>query len=189
MKTNNIELNGQTYDIESVEVRDNEIVLKRRQPEFKAGDVCVNEVGSMFIYKSICGSVTANHFAWLGGKCSLLPNKIRIGGKTLLSGLRHATESERKQLFDELRKQKNLKWNPEAMKLEKIRWRAEKNKEYAYVFIEFGEAKTVIATDFRWGCDDNRYSSGDYFNPNDPTDMTEAQSICDQINALFAARC
>lgn len=186
---NNIKVNGQTYDIESVEVRDNEIVLKRKQPEFKAGDVCVNVMGSVFIYQSPCDSRYASHFAWLGGKCSLLPNEIRIGGETLLSGLRHATESERQLLFDELRKQKGLKWNPETMKLEKIRWRAEENGWYYFIAIHESAAVRVRTKDERMDTDNIRYNLGDYFNPNDPTDMAEAQSICDKINAYFAARC
>ena len=188
MKTNNIELNGQTYDIESVEVRDNEIVLKRKQPKFKAGDVCVNAMGSIFIYQSPCDSYVANHFVWLGGVHGLLENEIKITGRTLLDGIRHATESERQQLFDELRKQKKLKWNAETMKLEKIRWRAERNEWYNVISIIEGHGVKARGNETHHEIDDNRYNSGNYFNPNDPTDMAEAQSICDKINALFTAR-
>lgn len=48
------------------------------------------------------------------------------------SRVRHATEEEKKELFD-LMKENGLQWNAEEKRVEKIRWRAEEGKIYYYV--------------------------------------------------------
>ena len=180
------------YDIESVEITDKQIILNRKQPEFKAGDVvfikCTDGLRMIGLLSD--GDVGQNE----KNKCTVLLGRDDVLWIDecfgLLKGdtIRHATESERQLLFDELRKQKGLKWNAETMKLEKIRWRAGVGGEYAFIYIKNGKAEIRIETDGMWEFDYDRHKSGDYFNPNDPTDMAEAQSICEKINALFTAR-
>ena len=47
---------------------------------------------------------------------------------------RHATEEEKQLLFDKMKEQ-GLKWNKEAKKVEKIRWRAKKWGDYYFIDI------------------------------------------------------
>ena len=189
MKT---EINNEIYDIESVEITDKQIILNRKAPEFKAGDVAYLSDDGINIRLAILSNQDGDwmpYFALIEFNKES-ENRIYLNDECAINWKikRHATESERQQLFDELRKQKKLKWNAETMKLEKIRWRAERNEWYNVISIIEGHGVKARGNETHHEIDDNRYNSGNYFNPNDPTDMAEAQSICDKINALFTAR-
>lgn len=80
--------------------------------EPKAGDVMVNDIGSVYIFKSVEDDECHNHFAWLGVNGRLSIENICDPG-------RHATPEEAQPLFDALKKA-GKRWNPETMEVEEV---------------------------------------------------------------------
>lgn len=76
-----------------------------------------------------------------------------------IHSFRHATEEEKKLLFDKMREQ-GLRWNAEEKKVEKIRWRAPEKCKYWYCTIDFNAVKTA---DCRYELDHRMHSYGNYF--------------------------
>lgn len=72
---------------------------------------------------------------------------------------RHATDEEKQLLFDKMKEQ-GLRWNAEEKRVEKIRWRAEKGKDYYFVYPDL----TVInANELGYDLATNRYKAFNYF--------------------------
>lgn len=76
---------------------------------------------------------------------------------------RHATDEEKQLLFDKMKEQ-GLQWNAEEKRVEKrvekIRWRAEKGKDYYFVYSDL----TVInANELGYDLATNRYNAFNYF--------------------------
>ena len=72
---------------------------------------------------------------------------------------RHATDEEKQLLFDKMKEQ-GLRWNAEEKRVEKIRWRAEKGKDYYFVYPDL----TVInANELGYDLATNRYKALNYF--------------------------
>jgi len=72
---------------------------------------------------------------------------------------RHATDEEKQLLFDKMKEQ-GLRWNAEEKRVEKIRWRAEKGKDYYFVYPDL----TVInANELGYDLATNRYNAFNYF--------------------------
>lgn len=150
-------------------VKDGSVVFEREEKtevkEFKDGDVLVDDFKSSYfpykiilIYKgtksvdgcyeyyinrSQTGSLSEN------GSCSNFSN----------SKVRHATEEEKKELFD-LMKENGLQWNAEEKRVEKIRWRAEKGNDYYFI-----DSFCYLRQDYEnfQLMDDNIYNSYNYF--------------------------
>ena len=72
---------------------------------------------------------------------------------------RLATEEEKQLLFDKMKEQ-GLRWNAEEKRVENIRWRAKKGKEYYYVG---NQGSVMIDIEGDYCIDEKRHKSGDYF--------------------------
>ena len=96
-----------------------------------------------------------------------------------MAEIRLATEEEKNLLFDAL-KSKNLQWNAEEKRLDKIRWRAEYGGTYYYVS---SKSRVEIDMDYKQDTDDIRYDNGNYFKTKE-----EAQKYADEIKELFKNR-
>lgn len=152
----------------TAEIKDGIITFSPQQePEqnFKDGDVLIDDFKIytkyphkvIFIYKgkrtlenydsyvlrSLSGSLLLN-----SRSCGLDRCKIRL-----------ATEEEKQELFD-LMKEKGLRWNAEEKRVEKVRWRAEKNETY---FTICGDLSISDAKDFDWEIDNRYHNLGNYF--------------------------
>ena len=138
----------------------------QQEPEqnFKDGDVLIDDFKSsmyphkiIFIYKgkrilknyeayvnrSLSGSLIFNDSC-----CSLDRCKVRL-----------ATKEEKQELFD-LMKEKGLYWNAKEKRVEKVRWRAEKNETY---FTICGDLSISDAKDLDWEIDNRYHNLGNYF--------------------------
>lgn len=179
------------YDIESVEITDKQIILNRKQPEFKAGDfvyvVSGDETPDCFAIYHSFNKGLFSFYAIMNCKNSHVIIESTLPYNFVI---RHLVESEKNMLFDELRKQENLKWNAKTMKLEKIRWRAEKGDNYKFIGINRDEKKWTVDSrmDDYDNSDNALYEIGNYFNPDNKVDDVEAEKLCADLNALFTAR-
>ena len=72
---------------------------------------------------------------------------------------RLATEEEKQLLLDKMKEQ-GLCWNAEEKRVEKIRWRAKKGKEYYYVG---NQGSVMIDIEGDYCIDEKRHKSGNYF--------------------------
>lgn len=88
----------------------------------------------------------------------------------------HASESEKKELFDRLARVGKY-WNEETKQLEDIRWRAEKGQFFHYVN---GDLNILSLQDSRGKVSNGMYKAGNYFR------ITEAaKKVADQIKEIF----
>jgi len=191
MKTKQIEVKGISEllgleKIKNITLSDGSlwVVYEIEEPEFKAGDILVANNNVLCVFKRYESDTAFESYCTT--LCTTLSNNQGWGVRYFV----HATPDQIIE-FHKIMAEKGLKWNPEKMELEPIRWRAKNSEKYAIVHYDdsTGMNKVIGATENYPQVDDLRYNSGNYFNPNDPTDMAEAQSICDKINELFAARC
>lgn len=72
---------------------------------------------------------------------------------------RHATESEKSQLFCQM-KEKGYLWNAEKKKVERIRWRAKKKENYHFINTDLTIIQTTESED---DTDESRYNALNYF--------------------------
>lgn len=115
-------------------VKDGSVVFEREEKtevkEFKDGDVLVDDFkSSYFPYKIILiykgtKSVDGCYEYYINRSQTGLLSENSSCSNFSNSRVRHATEEEKKELFD-LMKENGLQWNAEEKRVEKIRWRAE----------------------------------------------------------------
>lgn len=106
------------------------------EKEFKDGDILVAVVNgkrrNAFIYKG--SDKNGFHSYYVGvDACKLLSISESPSCRWGISNLSYATEEEKQILFDKMKEQ-GLRWNAEEKRVEKIRWRAEKGKDYYFVY-------------------------------------------------------
>ena len=106
-------------------IKDNVIVFEREEKEevqeFKDGDVLHSvyaDITLIFEKYSTYYSFTS-HYSTLNA----------AGFDWAVKSFRHATEEEKQLLFDKMEEQ-GLKWNAKEKRVEKIRWRAEKEDRF-----------------------------------------------------------
>lgn len=138
----------------------------QQEPEqnFKDGDVLIDDFKSsmyphkiIFVYK---GKRTSGGYEAYVNRCldgSLLFNDSRCSFDRCK--VRLATEEEKQELFD-LMKEKGLYWNAEERRVEKVRWRAEKNESYYFIQTIFN---IVRVKEYDWEEDKVNYNLGNYF--------------------------
>lgn len=80
--------------------------------------------------------------------------------------IRLATEEEKQELFDAL-KEKDLYWNAEEKRVEKIRYRARTHDSYWFIDSRFCVQGT---TEEEMDIDDKHYESGNYFRTKEDAD-------------------
>lgn len=121
------------------------IIFETKKVEFKKGDVLRliddENVNTTIIFKDMYDNYSVNYFVAI----ELYQVKLMYNDYMSFNWnkKRHATESEKQQLFDALAKEGKC-WNAETMEIENVRWRP-KPLEYYYTF-----AKSNI----EWNCDE-----------------------------------
>ena len=129
-------------------VKDGIVTIEK---DFEDGDVLHSVHDDlMLIYKESCSSECfSSHFNMM--------HNYNNGWNTRY--FRHATEEEKQLLFDKMKEQ-DLRWNAEEKRVEKIRWRAKKGKDYYFVYSDL----TVInANELGYDLATNRYNAFNYF--------------------------
>lgn len=115
-------------------VKDGSVVFEKEQ-KFKDGDILTIadyvDTSCPFIYKNTDENGSHYYYVGVDTRNLLFVSKTEsnIWGH---GNLRHATESEKQQLFVKMKEQ-GLKWNAEEKRVEKIRWSAKYGEEYWYV--------------------------------------------------------
>ena len=137
------------------EVKDGVITIEKK-PKFKDGDIFFND-GIIGIYRNGGGDRIFYH-------CTLMDERLFLGeNRPSYFGwdkdARLATDEEKERLFDAL-KLKCLHWNAEKKKIEKIRWRAEKEGFY---FLITPSLKVVTVEENGLSVDNNIFSAYNYF--------------------------
>ena len=142
------------------QINGNEVVVEKEEESkgFKRGDILVslsNEIilvdeydfkgGHLysFVHVDRCGQLSKEpYFQW---------NEWH--------DWRLATEEEKQLIFDKMKEQ-GLRWNAEEKRVENIRWRAKKGKEYYYVG---NQGSVMIDIEGDYCIDEKRHKSGNYF--------------------------
>ncbi|MBB1530169.1 MAG: hypothetical protein HG466_005640 [Prevotella sp.] len=134
-------------------IKDGCVVFEKEQ-EFNDGDILAYASYSNrycpFIYKGTDKNGFHKYYIGLDSLSRItLPNctDSRWGHNTL----RHATEEEKKELFDKMKEQ-GLQWNAEKKRVEKIRWRAGVEEEYYFInpsldVLKIEECRSVICSE------------------------------------------
>lgn len=125
-----LKINGarKVYENCETEIKGEEIIVTRN---FRDGDFIINRVdGFMLIFKEkgADGFIYDHAFLNFGEDVtiSIFPCECS------LEDFQPATEGEQKLMHDALKKQGFL-WNASEKRVEKIRWRAEKGKDYHFI--------------------------------------------------------
>lgn len=171
-------------EVEKVEtsVEDGYLVVKYTPKEKfspKDGDIIVTD-----------GLICISDGTLLDIGCGVYCAGLRKGGISCYSdfrpfsegykeNIRLATDIEKKLLFSEMERC-CLKWNPEQKKLEKIRWRAERENSY-YFINSMGQIDED--TERYWGEDTGRFEIGNYFQTKE-----EAQEYANKFKELLKDR-
>ena len=132
------------------------VITIEKKPKFKDGDIFFNN-GVIGIYRNGGGDRIFFH-------CTLMDERLFLGeNKPSYFGwdedARLATVEEKQLLFDKLAEQ-GLRWNAEEKKVEKIRWRAEKEGSY---FLITPSLKVVTVEENGHSIDDDIFSVYNYF--------------------------
>ena len=131
-------------------VKDGSVVFGK---EFEDGDVlCSAYSGTMVIFKEKEKDGSRYFYSHY--------NTDRSSNKGWNSAaFRHATEEEKKQLFDKMKEQ-DLRWNAEEKRVEKLLWRADAGEEYYFI----NSSLKVIKIEECWSvlCSEH-YSANNYF--------------------------
>lgn len=104
-------------------VKDGEVVIEKEVQDFENGDVlCSVYNGTILIFKEMCEDGSNRFYSHYNTDRSSNKGWNKVA-------FRHATEEEKRLLFKKMKEQ-GLKWNAEEKRVEKIRWRAKKGREY-----------------------------------------------------------
>lgn len=146
-------------------VKDGCVVFEKEEQKFKDGDILVAVVSeerrNAFIYKGTDAAGFHLYYAGINTFGDLLINNSSYEGKwgRVNQILSHATEEEKKLLFDKMKEQR-LRWNAEEKRIEKIRWRAEDG--YGYFYVDNQGRKTAKDEECKF-VDEDRFAFGNYF--------------------------
>ena len=165
-------------------IKENTIVIEKREQEFKDGDILYvtvsNNIKCPFIYKGIDARGFYMFYVgidYYGTVLVCTDSKSRWGNKTA----HYATEEEKQAFFDDL-KAKGLRWNAETKEMEKVRKRAKDGEKYLHItgigrICEFRE---------NYDSDDNQfYNLGNYYLL---SERKEAEEDAKAIRAIFEKR-
>lgn len=142
------------------QINGNEVVVEKEEEskDFSRGDILVslsNEIILVDDYDFKGGHLYSFVHVDLSGQLSKEPyfqwNEWH--------DWRLATEEEKQLLFDKMKEQ-GLRWNAEEKRVENIRWRAKKGKEYYYVG---NQGSVMIDIEGDYCIDEKRHKSGNYF--------------------------
>ena len=142
-------------------IKDGIITFQQQEPEqeFKKGDVIVSEVHEILLVDkhSFDNHILRSfvHIEKDGMSFCKSPYPFWNEHHTW----RLATEEEKQKLFDAM-KAADLRWNAEEKRVEKIRWRAEKNETY---FTICGNLSIFAGKDDYCSVDNRNYNLCNYF--------------------------
>ena len=165
-------------------IKENTIVIEKREQEFKDGDILsvtvLNNIKCPFIYKGIDAKGYYMFYVGIDYDGTVLvctDSKSRWGNKTAY----YATEEEKQAFFDSL-KAKGLRWNAETKEMEKIRKRAKKGEKHLYIdgIGCIHELEECYDSD-----DDVNYNLGNYYLL---SERKEAEEDAKAIRAIFEKR-
>lgn len=165
-------------------IKENTIVIEKREQEFKDGDILSvtvsNNIKCPFIYKGIDAKGFYMFYVgidYYGTVLVCTDSKSRWGNKTA----HYATEEEKQTFFNDL-KNKGLHWNAETKEMEKIRKRAKKGEKYLYIdgIGCIHELEECYDSD-----DDENYNLGNYYLL---SERKEAEEDAKAIRAIFEKR-
>lgn len=145
-------------------VKDGSVVFEKEEKvqDFKDGDVLVLVVNgkrcNAFIYKST--DKRGFHYYYVGlDVCNQISISESPGDRWGNNDLSYSTEEEKQLLFDKMKEQ-GLKWNAEEKRVERIRWRADKGKDYYYVG---NQGILMLDKEDDDRVNENRYKFNNYF--------------------------
>lgn len=156
-------------------IKDNKIIIKEKQEEFKDGDILIaRDTGLIVVFKSY-NEMNKDFF------CSHYNNDDMHNSNWGACCFHHATEEEKQHFFDEL-KAKGLRWNAETKTMEKIRKRTGKGRHYLFIgrngeMFEEEENGAIF--------DDKNYNSGNYYLL---SERKQAEEDAKAIKAIFEKR-
>lgn len=161
-------------------IEDGLIIIEEKKDEqkdeFKDGDILRSvQTGTIVIFKSYEDNLKDSF-------CSHYNSSNDSNFCWSPVAFRKTTEYEKQKFFDEL-KAKGLRWNAEAKKMERIRWRVRAHTEYFYIN-DLGEVDTCED----WGegsHDDEYYNLGNYYLPHE---RVQAEEDAKAIRAVFEKR-
>ncbi|MUL27208.1 hypothetical protein F0475_02480 [Prevotella sp. A2879] len=134
-------------------IKDGSVVFEKEVQEFKNGDVLCSVYNSTIVIFKEMHEDNSNRFY------THYNTNHSSNEKWNKDAFRHATEEEKKELFD-LMKENGLQWNAEEKRVENIRWRAKKGEEY--FMIEANVKVKAYRDDNGWD-DDLLYNALNYF--------------------------
>lgn len=134
-------------------IKDGSVVIEEEVQEFENGDVlCSAYNGTMVIFKEKEKDGSRYFYSHY--------NTDRSSNKGWNSAaFRHATEEEKQLLFKKMKEQ-GLKWNADEKRVEKIRWRAEEDREYYSIDVDMKVYKFFEDNE---ECDNTLYDALNYF--------------------------
>ena len=142
------------------QINGNEVVIEKEEKseDFKRGDILVSLSNEIIL---------VDDYDFKGGHLYSFVHVDRSGQLSKepyfqwneWHDWRLATEEEKQLLFDKMKEQ-GLRWNAEEKRVENIRWRAKKGKEYYYVG---NQGSVMIDIEGDYCIDEKRYKSGNYF--------------------------
>lgn len=139
-------------------VKDGIVTIEKEEKEFKRGDVIVSNKNEILLVDVHCfENRILRSFVHIQQDGTLFNSSYSLWNE--LHTWRLATDEEKQLLFDKM-KELGLRWNAEEKRVEKIRWRAEKGKDYYFVYPDL----TVInANELGYDLATNRYKALNYF--------------------------
>lgn len=139
-------------------IKGGSVVFEKEEKEFKRGDVIVSKKNEILLVDVHCfENRILRSFVHIKQDGTLFNSSYSLWNE--LHTWRLATEKEKQLLFDKMKKQGFL-WNASEKRVEKIRWRAEKGKDYYFVYPDL----TVInANELGYDLATNRYKALNYF--------------------------
>ena len=136
-------------------------VATQNQQKFKKGDILAEQDGWIYIFDSIRRNVKTDHNHIVA--MYLEDGDISISnGFNYISNcidVRLATEAEKQQLIDKLRKN-GKDWDAEKCEIVDYRWRANKDAFYYYLMCTLDVRSCPDNYD---ACDNMNYNVGNYF--------------------------
>jgi len=149
-------------------IKDGSVVFEKeekKEQEFKDGDVLVDDFKNpLFPFKIIMvykGTKSGEGCYECYIHRDAMGDIVRDGDccNSHFSKIRHATEEEKKELFD-LMKTKGYQWNSKEKRVEKKRWRAKCGEKYFVVRMDGGIHSFEECND---ECDNSFYKAFNYF--------------------------
>ena len=140
------------------EIKDGVITIEKEEKEFKRGDVIVSKIDEILLVITYdFDSNLLTSFVNIDAHGNLFNNPYQKWNVS--HEWRLATDEEKQLLFDKMKEQ-GLRWNAEKKRVEKIRWRAQRDKKY---FIVGCSGNLGICVENECSSDNSLYEFGNYF--------------------------